>query len=60
MNRYTIRFTFIENGHVCKTTWSGCAESRAAAVKKSREWFGFDKDGIEVTNTEVLAGKEDD
>lgn len=53
MDRYTVKFTFIENGHTCKTAWSGSASSRDAAVRAAREWFGFDKDGIEVLSVEV-------
>lgn len=59
MKRFTIRFTFIENGHECQTTWSGMGRNRNDAIREAREWFGFDKDGIKVTKTEVLAGDDD-
>lgn len=59
MKRFIINFTFIENGHTCRTVWSGIGRNRADAIRTAREWFGFDKDRIEVTNTEVLAGDDD-
>ena len=58
MKRFTIEFTFIEFGHTCRTTWSGTGRDRDDAISKARSWFGFDKDGIEVTGTKVLAEDE--
>lgn len=53
MERFTVNFTFIENGHSCKTCWVGYAKNKEEAIKISKAWFGFDVDGIEITNIEV-------
>ena len=51
--RFTVEYTFIENGRTCHTSWSGPAGSVDGAVRKSTEWFGFEKDNIEVTGIKV-------
>ena len=52
---FTVEYTFIENGHECHTAWGGLAASAQDAVRKSTEWFGFEKDGIKVTGIKVKA-----
>ena len=50
---YMVEFVFIENGHKCKTAWGGSCLSAVEAEKTARDWFGFDKDGIEVISVKV-------
>lgn len=58
MHRYMVEFDFIENGRKCHVAYLGpSARSEAEAVKTAREWYGFDKDNIEVVKTTVT--KED-
>ena len=54
--RFTVEYTFIENGRTRHTSWSGPAGSVDGAVRKSTEWFGFEKDHIEVTGIKVTDG----
>jgi len=58
--RFTVEYTFIENGHACRTAWCGPANSVKDAVRVSSEWYGFEKDGVEVTGINVTddAGNE--
>ncbi len=58
--RFTVEYTFIENGRTRRTSWGGPANSVKDAVRVSSEWFGFEKDGIEVTGIKVTdsAGNE--
>lgn len=54
MSNYIVEFDFIENGHECHTAYSGPeASSEEEAVAVAREWFGFDRDNIEVIHTKV-------
>ena len=48
-----VEFEFIENGRKCRTSWGGECYSAAEAERTAREWFGFDKDGIEVLSVKV-------
>lgn len=50
---YMVEFEFIENGRKCKTAWGGSCKSAKEAENTAREWFGFDKDGIEVVSVKV-------
>ena len=50
---YKVDFEFIENGRKCRTSWGGSCYSAAEAERTAREWFGFDKDGIEVLSVKV-------
>ena len=50
---YMVTFTFVENGHECRTSWTGAAASREDAIAIAEDWFGFKKDGIKVLKTEV-------
>ena len=58
---YTIGVEFIETDpragkepHLVRQTWSGPAESEKDAIERCCEWFGFEEDGIEVTDIRVL------
>lgn len=58
---YTIGVEFIETDpragkepHLVRQTWSGPAESEKDAIKRCCDWFGFEEDGIEVTDIRVL------
>ena len=54
MHHYLIEFDFIENGRKCHTAIDGGSfPNEKEAVRYARDWFGFDRDGIEVTKTTV-------
>ncbi len=53
MHHYLVEYDFIEFGHKCHTAWSGMCASENAAIKESTDWFGFERDGIEVIKTTV-------
>ena len=61
MKTYTVGVEFIETDpragkepHVCRRTWSGQGEDEQDAMRRCCEWYGFDKDGIEVTDIRIL------
>lgn len=59
MQTFTVGVEFIETKcgpepHVCRRTWQGNAESEQDAMKRCCEWYGFDEDGIEVTDIRVI------
>ena len=57
---YTIGVEFIETAPYAgkpgrrALTWRGEGDSEQDAIRRCREWYGFEVDGIEVTDIRVL------
>jgi len=51
---FKVTFEFIEFGHKCNTSWVGRAADAADAIKIATKWFGFNKNGIQVTNVNAV------